>query len=155
MNYEREVPPLKNTGAMKAIAVLRVGPTTQVADLTAMFGAKANSGREYMLIADGTKVYVAFGTESGSIDEFAAGIASGVASGIATGLGPLACWPIPDGTALPFRPTGGRETATGIATYVHYNMLHFKCATGAATGYLRIYRATLRDTQGSEEFTAP
>lgn len=152
---EFDTPPLKNTAAMKCLAVLTVGPTTQVVDMTAMFGSKANSMHKYYLIADGCKPYVAFGTAVGTLDETAANIASGVQSGIATGLGPLACWPIPDGTVLPWRPTGGRETATGVATYVHYNMLHYKSGSGAATGYLRIYRSLGRTGQGSEEFTAP
>lgn len=150
-----DTPPLKNTGAMKCIAVLRVSPTTQSDDLTALFGAKANGPHRYFLIADGCKPYVAFGSAPGTIDEQAFGSASGVSSGVGTGLGPLACWPIPDGTVLPFRVTGGRETGTGVATYVHYNHLHYKVATGAATGFLRIYRALGQPGQDASEFGAP
>lgn len=142
MTDEYENGPLKNTSAMKCIAVLIVSPTSQTKDLTELFG-QANKDHDYLIMADGTKSYVALGTVAGTIDE------------AATGNGATVCWPIPDGTCLPFKPTGGRETATGIATYVHYNVLHYKVAAGAATGYLRIYRGSLGRGQGSEEFKAP
>jgi hypothetical protein len=142
MNDECEIAPLKNSNAMKCIAVLLVSPTTQTVDLATLFGQSGTS-HDYILEADGTKVYVALGTVAGTIDERA------------TGNGDTVCWPIPNGTALPFKPTSGREVATGIATMCSYNVLHYKVATGTATGYLRIYRASLSRGQGSEEFKAP
>ena len=148
---EIEVGPLKNTSAMRSVCVLRVTPTTQVQDLTSAFG-KANASHDFVMIADGVKVYVALGTLPGTIDPDAASLAG---SGVGSGFGVNCCWPVPDGTALPFKVTGGRETATGVATMVHYNLLHFRSATGAATGYLRIYRASLSRGQDSSEFPAP
>lgn len=148
---EVEIGPLKNTSAMRAIAVLRVTPTTQVIDLTSAFG-NANSSHDFIMMSDGCKTYVALGTLPGTIDPNAASLGG---SGVGTGFGTTACWAIPDGTALPMKPTGGIERATGIATSVHYNLLHFACATGTATGFLRIYRASLSRGQGSEQFPAP
>ncbi len=149
---EIEVGPLKNSAAgMRCIAVLRVTPTTQVQDLTAAFG-NANASHDYLLLADGCSVYMALGTLPGTIDETAASLGG---SGVGTGFGVTACWKIPENTVLPFKTTGGRETSTGVATMCHYNLLHWKCATGSATGYLRIYRASLARGMGSEAFPAP
>ena len=136
-------PPLKNSVAMKCIAVLIYGPTTQTQDLTALFG-KLDNGHYLTLRADGGKVYVAFGSSAGTIDESAVG----------TGI--TAAWPIADGENLNVRPIGGGdERATGVATLCAYNFLHFKGATGAATGYLRMYRSSLSQNQEPGMFRAP
>jgi hypothetical protein len=148
---EIEIGPLRNSTAMRAIAVLRVTPSSQNQDLTAAFG-NANASHDFVLLADGTDVYVALSTNPGAIDETAASLGG---SGVGTGFSSSACWKIPKDTCLPFKVTGGTERATGIATMTSYNQLLFKCATGAATGYLRIYRASLARGQGSEGFPAP
>jgi len=135
-------PPLKNSTAMKCIAVLIYGPATQTQDLTALFGNLGN-GHYLTLQADGGKCYVAFGTLAGTIDESA------------TGNGATVCFPIADGQQLPVRPVSGNERATGIATLVNYNILHYKGATGAATGYLRMYRSSLTGNQDAGVFGAP
>lgn len=132
-------PPLKNTAAMKCIAVLQATPTSQTQDLTALFGRLTN-GHFLTLKADGSKVYIAFGTLAGSIDENA------------TGTGVTACWPITDGGELPVRLMGGRETSTNIATLCSYNLLHFKAS---ATCFLRMYRSSVAQGQGSEQFPVP
>jgi hypothetical protein len=136
-------PPLKNSTAMKCIAVLIYGPTTQTQDLTALF-AKLDNGHYLTLRADGGKCYVAFGSSVGTIDD------------TATGNSTQACWPIADGENLPVRPVFGEERATGIATLVNgYNILHYKGPTGAATGYLRLYRSSLSQNQEAGLFRAP
>lgn len=135
-------PPLKNSVAMKCIAVLIYGPSTQTVDLNTLFG-KLDNGHYLTLRADGGKVYVAFGSSVGTIDE------------VATGNGITAAWPIADGENLPVRPIFGEERATGVATLVNYNVLHFKGATGAATGYLRMYRSSLSQNQEAGMFRAP
>lgn len=135
-------PPLKNSNAMKCIAVLIYGPTTQTQDLTALFG-RFEAGHYLTLRADGGKCYVAFGTNAGSIDESA------------TGSGATVCFPIADGENLPVRPTYGEERSTGVATLLAYNVLHFKGATGAATGYLRMYRSSLSPNEDAGFFRAP
>ncbi len=135
-------PPLKNSTAMKCIAVLIYGPSTQTQDLTTLF-AKLDNGHYLTMQADGGKCYVAFGSSAGTIDESA------------VGTGPTVCFPIADGQALQVRPVFGEERATGIATLVNYNFLHFKGATGAATGYLRMYRSSLSPNQEAGMFRAP
>lgn len=132
-------PPLKNTAALKCIAVLQATPSNQTQDLSALFGRLTN-GHFLTLKADGGKVYVAFGTLAGTIDE------------TATGTGVTACWPITDGGELPVRLMGGREVATNIATLCSYNILHFKAS---ATCYLRLYRSSVAQGQGSEQFPVP
>ena len=135
-------PPLKNSVAMKCIAVLIYGPTTQTVDLTTLFG-KLDDGHYLTLRADGGKVYVAFGSSADSIDE------------AAVGNGITAAWPISDGESLPVRPIYGEERATGVATLATYNILHYKGPTGAATGFLRMYRSSLSQNQDAGMFRAP
>ena len=54
------------------------------------------------------------------------------------------------------RPVFGEERGTGIATLVTYNILHFKSATtGASTGFLRMYRSSLSQSQEAGAFRAP
>jgi hypothetical protein len=142
MNDEIETPPLLNSNAMKCMACLLVGGTTQSVDLSTLFGQSGTS-HDYILEADGGKVYVAMSTLASTINERA------------TGNGNTVCWPIPDGTALPFKPVSGREQATGIATMCSYNVLNYKVATTVGSAYLRIYRASLSRGQGTEEFKAP
>lgn len=124
------LPPLKNSGAMKCIAVLTVSGSSQVTDLETLFG-QLSDGHFLTLSADGPKVYVAFGSASGTIDPSA------------TGGGTAVCFPIPSEGQLPVRPTAGREVATGVATNVKYNYLHYVGASGTAGGYLRVYRSSL------------
>jgi|SRR5882724_1578316 len=136
-------PPLKNSNAMKCIAVLVYGGATQTQDLTALFG-KLDNGHYLTLQADGGKVYVAFGTVAGTIDEGQLGTGNNV------------CFPIADGQQLSVRSGQyGDERATNIATLVNYNILHFKGASGAATGYLRMYRSSLSPNQDAGMFRAP
>ena len=135
-------PPLKNSVAMKCIAVFIYGPATQTQDLTALF-AKLDNGHYLTLQADGGKCYVAFGSSAGTISE------------AAVGTDVQACFPIADGQQLNVRPTFGDERATGIATQCAYNVLHYKGATGAATGYLRVYRSSLSPNQEGGLFRAP
>ena len=136
-------PPLKNSTAMKCIAVLVYGGATQTQDLTALFG-RLDSGHYLTLQADGGKVYVAFGTVAGTIDEGALGNSNN------------ACFPIADGGQLSVRSGQyGDERATGIATMVNYNILHFKGVSGAATGFLRMYRSSLNSNEDAGMFRAP
>ena len=139
------VPPLKNSAAMKCIAVLIYGPATQTQDLNLLF-AKLDQGHYLTLKADGGKCYVAFGSSAGTIDETATGNAN------------TTCWPLADGERLDVRPTFGEELSTGTPMYktqATYNILHFKGATGAATGYLRIFRSSLSPNQEAGFFRAP
>jgi hypothetical protein len=57
-------PPLKNTSAMRCIAVLLVGPTVTTVDLDTLFG-KLDNSNYLTLRADGAKCYVAFGSSAG------------------------------------------------------------------------------------------
>lgn len=132
-------PPLKNSGAMKCVANLGVGTSTQTVNLTTLFGALSN-GHYVTLAADGGKVYIAFGGTAGTIDE------------TATGVGATVCWPLPDGAQLPVRLLAGKETGTGVSTLVSYNVLHYKGTSGT---YLRVYRSSVAAGQGSEQFPAP
>lgn len=137
-------PPLKNTTAMKCIAVFAVGPTVQTVDLDTLFGNIDNSNF-LTLRADGAKVYVAFGSSAGTIDDRA------------TGTGETVCWPVADGENFPVIPIGGREIfpSGGVATgAVRYEVMHYKTPTGVS-GYLRLYRSSTQRGRGSEDFPAP
>ena len=140
--WHNEIAPLKNSNAMKCIAVLSVSATSQTVDLATLFG-KPENGEFYTLRADGLKVYIAFGTLAGTISDTATGTDNTVG------------FPVPDGTDVRVKLTGGRENATGIATYVHYTILHYKGSATGVTGYLRIQRSSLQPTKGSEQFPAP
>jgi hypothetical protein len=136
-------PPLKNSTAMKCIAVLAFSPASLTQDL-AQFFAKLDNGHFLTVRADGGKCYVAFGSSAGTIDE------------TAVGTGPTVCWPLSDGESMHVRPVFGEERATGIATLVsNYNILHYKGPTGTATGYLRLYRSSLNQNQEAGLFRAP
>lgn len=135
-------PPLKNSVAMKCIAVLTYSPTSQTQDLNALF-AGIEAGHYLTLRADGGKVYVAFGSSAGTIDDTAAGTGTSV------------CYPLSDGESMHVRPTAGNERATGVATLANYNFLHYKAPTGSATGYLRMYRSSLNESQDAGVFRAP
>lgn len=136
-------PPLKNSTAMKCIAVLAFSPTSSSIDLSTLF-AKLDNGHFLTLRADGGKCYIAFGSSAGTIDE------------TAVGTGPTVCYPLADGESLPVRPVFGEERATGIATLVNgYNFLHMKGPSGAATGYMRMYRSSLSENQDAGLFRAP
>lgn len=140
-------PPLKNTTAMRCIAVLHVGPTVTTQDLDLLFG-KLDNSNFITLAADGAKVYVAFGSSAGTIDDRATSAVGPVTS---------LCWPLTDGEKSPVIPIGGGEfyPSGGVATgAVRYNVLHAKTPTGMS-GYLRIYRSSTRPGQGSQEFPAP
>lgn len=137
-------PPVKNTGAVKCIAVLAVTTTSQSQDLTALFGS-LGTGHYLTLAADmpanaGKTVYYAFGCNAGTIDE------------TATGTGVTVCYPIPDGQEKPYRLITGKDIGTGIATLTQYTTLHYK---GSATGFLRIYRSSVGALQDTTQFPAP
>lgn len=135
--------PLKNTTGLKCIWNGVASASTQTLDLTTVFG-KALDGHYYTLCADGAKVYIAFGSNAGTIDEQAQG--SGV----------TVCWPVPDGTYLPITPLVGREfsyATLGYATLASQHFLHYKTTTG--TGYVRLYRSSVAPTQDPQQFPAP
>jgi hypothetical protein len=138
-------PPLKNTNAMKCIAVLSVTTSSQSQDLELLF-ARLGAGHFMTVKADmpansGARVYVAFGATPGTIDETSSGTHNN------------ACWPVIDGEELHVgQVPSGREIATGIATNSYYKYLHWK---GSATGYLRLYRSSFAPGQDAGEFRAP
>lgn len=143
-------PPLMNTDATVCVWVGIAGPTTQTVDLTTVFG-NWGAGHYYTLVADGVKVYHAFGPVAGTLDESKLGTPT------------QAAIPIESGEKFPFRVIAqGRAVATGSglgaqgkATMVTYNILHFKAPTGTATGYLRLFRSSLGPNQDAGEFKGP
>lgn len=142
------VAPVKNSNAVKAIAVLQVTAASQVQDLDQLFGGIVDDGHFISLAADmpdntGARVYVAFGFQSGSIDRLATMVAT------------QACWPVFDGSYMPVRIPGGSErlaTGIGAATNVRYNLLHYQ---GSATGFLRLYLSSLGPGQNTKAFPPP
>lgn len=144
------VTPLKNSGGLRCVAVIAVSGTPRVDDLEALFGGaqSAGAGHFYTLHCDGPKVYVAFGSASGTIDPTAQGVST------------LACWPIPADQQRDWRTVGGREgymgpsgAYQGVPTTVRYTQLHSVGASpGSPTGFLRIYRSSLGPGEGSEQF---
>jgi len=134
---ENVTPPLKNSAAMKCIAVISVLTTSSSTDLTSLLGALGIGG--YVTVkadmpANTTgRIYFAFGATPGTIDD------------AVTGTNVAACWPLPDGHEMSFRLASGRETtASNVATLCWYTHVHTK---GTATGYLRFYRSSLPPDQ--------
>jgi hypothetical protein len=134
------LPPYRNSSGLASQANVVVSQTSQAINLSDYFGG-LGAGHFITLEADGGKMYVAIGSNNvGTIDEQAQGVGSSV------------CFPIPDGQQLPMRILGGREVGTGYATYVNYasGIIIFAkmMISGVATGYLRIYRSSVDETQG-------
>jgi hypothetical protein len=141
------IPPIMNTTgvAMKSQANLVVSNAGVAQGLSALFGGGLGLGHFVTLEADGAKIDVAFSANSsGSLDAFA------------TGNGPNICFPIPDGTMVPFVPVNGREVSTGVATMCNYDFIHARVRSGGvATAYLRMYRSSLAPNQDAREFKGP
>jgi hypothetical protein len=137
------IPPYRNSTGLASQVNIVVSQTSQAINLSDYFGS-LGAGHFITLEADGGKMYVSLAANSvGTIDEMAQGVGSSV------------CFPIPDGQQLPMRILGGRELGTGYATNVQYGsgvILFAKMPiSGVATGYLRIYRSSVGDTQGIEQ----
>jgi hypothetical protein len=134
------IAPYKNTSGLASEAAVLITQNSQAINLSDYFGG-LSAGHYITLQADGAKVYVAAAANSvGTINEQDQGAGVGV------------CWPIPDGQQLPVRILGGRELGTGYATQVQYAsgiILHAKLAlSGVATGFLRMFRSSVDETQG-------
>lgn len=154
--YANEIAPLRNTNALKSVAVLVASLQEQSIDLEQLFG-KIRNGHFLSVVAEGATIYVAFAANAaGQISESAHGNPTGAT---ATG----ACWPIfPGNYRERYRLTGGRESGSGAATYASYYTLHYKVGTGvygatgaSQTGYLRLALSSLSPTQNVEEFAKP
>jgi len=142
------VAPYRNSSGLASQAAILVTQTAQAINLSDYFG-NIGAGHYFTFEADGGKIYIA-----------AASNASGPAINEQTqGGGPQICFPIPDGQQLPVRFLGGREVGTGYVTNVTYAsgvIIHAKLAlSGVATGFLRIYRSSLDETQGLNQFKPP
>lgn len=136
------IPPYRNSTGLASQVNLAVSGVSQAFNLSDYFGG-LSEGHYFTLQADGVKIYVALASNNvGAINQDAQGVGNQV------------CFPIADGQQMPFRIQGGRERGTGYATLVQYAtgaIIFAKCATAAGTGFLRIMRSSLGDTQGIEE----
>lgn len=105
----------KNTSTMIAQWATDVDTSSDVTDLTTIFG-QLGSGDFLDICNDGdTKMYVAFGASAGTIDTAAT-------------TGVTVCWPIPANTTVSWRVQEGN-------TFLHYRM-----ASSATT--LRVRRSS-------------
>lgn len=135
--------PYRNSTGLASQANIVVSQTSQAINLSDYFGG-ITAGNFFTFKADGSKIYVSIGSNNvGGIDEMAQGVGNQV------------CFPIPDGQTMPMRILGGREVGTGYATMVNYASGAIVFAklpiSGVATGYLRIYRSSVDETQGIEQ----
>lgn len=134
------IAPYKNSTGLASQAAVVVTQSSQAINLSDYFGG-LGAGHFITFEADGGKVYIAVASNNvGTINEQEQGSGVGV------------CFPIPDGQQLPMRILGGREMGTGYATNVSYAsgvIVHAKLAlSGVATGFLRMYRSSVDQTQG-------
>ncbi len=140
------IPPMRNASGIRGQAAIVVSPTSQDINLSDYFG-NIESGHYFTFQADGAKVYVAFGPGVGAIDEQEQGAGSGV------------CYPIPDGQQLPVRLVGGVLKASGYGTMMRvgsgYRVKAKLALSGAASGFLRIYRSSVSPNQGTEQLPPP
>lgn len=136
------IPPYRNSTGLASQANIVVSGVSQAVNLSDYFGG-LGEGHFFTIQADGVKIYISIASNNiGSINQEDQGVGSGV------------CFPIADGQQMPFRIQGGRELGTGYATNVQYAsgvILFAKCATGSGTGFMRIYRSSVSDTQGLEQ----
>lgn len=141
-------PPMRNASGIRGQAALLITQSSQDINLADYFG-KVDSGHYFTFQADGAKVYVSFGPGVGGINEQDQGAGSGV------------CYPIPDGQQLPVRLLGGQMSAasglgpTGMRVGSGYLVKAKLALSGAATGFLRIYRSSVAPGQGVEQFSPP
>lgn len=138
--------PLKNSVAMKCIAVIAVSATPSATDLKSLFG-NAGNGHYYTLQPDGVKMYIAFSANANDgtpIDQ------------TVVGTGKQVCFPLTADVPFPVRLMQGLErNISGIvATLCQYDFLHAKVASGVATSLLYVYRSSVASNQGSEQFPA-
>lgn len=135
--------PLHNSNEMKCIAVIAVTDAAAVQDLSSLF-SNLDTPDFLTLIADGTKIYIAFaGTDATSIDR------------TSTGTNNAACWPIPDGTYISGNLPSGREVYTNLgATLTNFYRLHHRAASGTS-GFLRVYRSSHQDHDVGRNFKRP
>lgn len=144
------IPPYRNSTGLASQAAVVVNQAGVNINLSDYFGA-LGAGHFFTFQADGAKIYVQLCANSGGVaaNEQDQGSGAGVA------------WPIPDGQQLPMRFLGGREQAAtgGYATLVNYAsgiIVRAKLPlSGAATGFLRIYRSSVGETQGLEQLKPP
>lgn len=137
------IAPYRNTTGLASQAAVVIGQASQSINLSDYFGS-LGAGHFVTLQADGAKIYVQLASNTvGTLNEQDQGAGVGVA------------WPIPDGQQLPMRIIGGHEMGTGYATQVQYAsgiIIKAKLAlSGAATGFLRMYRSSVAETQGVEQ----
>lgn len=140
-------PPYRNTSGLAAQAAVVVNQSGVTINLSDYFG-NLGAGHFVTFQADGSKMYLQIASNTvGSINEQDQGSGVGV------------CWPIPDGQQLPMRILGGREFGTGYVTNVQYAsgiIVRAKLPlSGAATGFLRMYRSSVDSTQGVGQLKPP
>jgi hypothetical protein len=142
------VAPYRNSSGLASQAAVLVTQAQTAINLSDYFG-NIGAGHYFTFEADGGKIYIAAASNTGgpAINEQA------------QGAGNQCCFPIPDGQQLPMRFLGGREVGTGYVTNVTYAsgiIIMAKLAlSGVATGFLRIYRSSVDETQGIGQFKPP
>jgi hypothetical protein len=135
------IPPYRNSTGLASQAAVVVNQAGVNINLSDYFGG-LGFGHFITFQADGAKVYIQvdWNTVGAAPNEQEQGGGVGV------------MWPIPDGQQLPMRVIGGRITGTGYSTMVTYAsgiIVRAKLAlSGAATGFLRMYKSSLDETQG-------
>ncbi len=143
--------PYQGSSGLAAVANIAVSQTARAINLSDYFGNLGN-GHFYSVQADGAKVYIAVAPH----DKQA--IADNT-----QGSGPAACFPIQDGQTVPFVIPGGRTVGTSYGTNINFAsgiILWAKVASalptgGSPTGFLRIWRSSVGQTQGLEQFPPP
>jgi len=141
IQFEADVPvgPIKNTASMTAQVEYAVSPTTQVIDLSQLFGP----GKHHFLTvaARDATVLMALGHASGAL--------SG-GYGANTGVG----YPVFESSEKHFRLASGRERIgnSGIPTGVTYDKLHVRTPSGAGTGYFHIHVSSIPPSKGTESW---
>jgi hypothetical protein len=142
------IAPYRNTSGLSSQAAVVINQAGVNINLSDYFGGVA-AGHFFTFIADGATVYIQIAPDAGgaALDEQAQGGGVNV------------CWPIPNGQQLPMRILGGRQVGTGYGTQIPYAsgvIVRAKLAiSGAATGFLRIYRSSVDETQGVGQLKPP
>ena len=146
-------PPYQGSTGLAAQANFVVSQTARWIDLSQYFG-KLDAGHYLTVQADGAKIYIAVSPHDKQT------IADN-----AIGTLPAVCYPIPDGQSLPFVVHGGRTVGSGGSpTGSYVTMINYGTNIGfwakvasaigslSATGYLRVLRSSMAETQGLEQF---
>ena len=152
--------PLQNSAGVRAYYGNIAGPATQAVCLPTHFGnhsqhfytAVFESEAATPARGDGVVGYIALSrVPTGTIDPWATS-----STGVPTAAGfPMVGGQRVDGTVIGGRPMVMTGLPTGTPTFLDHNTVLFRTATGVGSAFFKLFRTSVGDSAGVEEFPPP